>query len=474
MDRAAGALVGMASGDALGAGYEFGGPLPDGAVVDMIGGGAFNWDRGEWTDDTSMAVPILRELAAGEGLDDEATLGRIAGEWQTWAATAKDVGSQTRQVMSLMSEHTEVAARQAALAVHTRSGRSGGNGSLMRTAPVALGYLDDPEGLALAARRISDLTHFDEDAGDACVLWSLAIRAAIVEGRLVIREGLEFLRPERRARWAALLDEAEREHPRDFENNGWVVEALQGAWSAITNGDSLVDVLERAVRGGRDTDTVAAIAGGLAGAFYGVSAVPTRWQRELHGWPGLRYADLVELPTLAVRGGVPTAAIDYTSYGDITSLARHPFDEGVWLGGVGILSSLPSDVDAVVSLCRVAGTPSGISPADHVQVWLIDQVQPSANPHLDFVLAEAADAVAALRAEGKTVLLHCAQGMSRTPAVGAVYAVRHLGVSPVDALAAVEGALPLGNVNAAFRAAVLGLSIADTVDDRVRGDREEP
>ena len=89
--------------------------------------------------------------------------------------------------------------------------------------------------------------------------------------------------------------------PSDFTNNGWVVEALQGAWSAITTtpipqddpatgvfrADHLRLALDAAVRGGDDTDTVAAIAGGLLGAVYGASAVPAEWRRVLHGWPGL-------------------------------------------------------------------------------------------------------------------------------------------------------------------------------------------
>ena len=74
-----------------------------------------------------------------------------------------------------------------------------------------------------------------------------------------------------------------------------MVEALQGAWSAITGTSSLPDGLAAAVRGGRDTDTVAAIAGGLLGAAHGASAFPAPWRDVLHGWPGLRGADLLDL-----------------------------------------------------------------------------------------------------------------------------------------------------------------------------------
>jgi len=90
-------------------------------------------------------------------------------------------------------------------------------------------------------------------------------------------------------------------------SNGWVVAALLGAWSAVSGSTSYADGASRAVNGGGDTDTVAAIAGALLGARYGGSAVPVRWRRVLHGWPGLRARDLVSLAVLTTRGGRPTA-----------------------------------------------------------------------------------------------------------------------------------------------------------------------
>ena len=92
-----------------------------------------------------------------------------------------------------------------------------------------------------------------------------------------------------------------------------------------------------------------------------------------------------------------------------------------------------------------------------MEVWLIDSPDPDRNPHLDHVLTQAADTVAALRAEGRTVLLHCVQAQSRTPAVAALYAARHLGVPPETALAQVTAALPDAHPNPAFRAALARL-----------------
>jgi hypothetical protein len=104
----------------------------------------------------------------------------------------------------------------------------------MRTAPVALAYLDDEAALVQAARSVSELTHYDPEAGDACVLWCLALRHAILTGELDVRIGLQHIGADRRDLWASRLDVAEASRPSDFTNNGWVVEALQGAWSAIT------------------------------------------------------------------------------------------------------------------------------------------------------------------------------------------------------------------------------------------------
>lgn len=461
-DRAAGVMLGLAAGDALGAGYEFGPPF-EGDVV-MAGGGSFNWAPGEWTDDTSMAVPILRGVASGRDLRDEEVLDEIVAAWVDWAKTAPDVGIQLSAILR-KTEPTASAIRKVARVHHERNGRSAGNGSLMRTAPVALAYLNDPEALAEAARAISDLTHFEEDAGDACVLWCLAIRHAVLTGELDVRVGLDALPAPRRERWDALIGEAEAKRPRDFEHNGWVVEAFQAAWSSLVHLREILDVghtradffrqsLENAVRGGRDTDTVAAIAGSLAGAAYGASAVPAEWRRIIHGRPGLRGTDLVRFAVQAVAGEAPAEQIDYTNWGDVSALVQHPHDPGVWLGGVGSLGALPDEVDAVVSLCRVGTKQVPAHIREHLEVRLIDRPDLDENPNLRFVLGGTVDAIAALRAEGRTVLVHCVQAHSRTPTVGVLYATRHLGVPPEQALREVLEALPGSNPNSAFRTVI--------------------
>ena len=188
---------------------------------------------------------------------------------------------------------------------------------------------------------MSELTHYDPEAGDACVLWCLAIRHAVLTGKLDARIGLQHIDPDRREKWASRLDVAEASQPSDFKNNGWVVEALQGAWSAISTTPILQDdpakgvfradhlrlALDAAVRGGGDTDTVAAIAGGLLGAVYGASAVPAEWRRVLHGWPGLASRDLVALATRIVK-----ADKVFSYHVDPMTPVRHPHDDGCVAG----------------------------------------------------------------------------------------------------------------------------------------------
>jgi len=173
----------------------------------------------------------------------------------------------------------------------------------MRTAPVAVAHLGDTEAIVRAATAVSALTHADPRTGEACVLWSLAIDRAVRDEVLYLRSGLIELDDEARGYWTDRIDEAEQGPPGRFTPNGWVVTALQAAWSAIHHtaipqgdpGRHLADSLVAAVRIGNDTDTVAAIAGGLLGARWGAAAVPADWRRISHGYPGLTGDDLIAL-----------------------------------------------------------------------------------------------------------------------------------------------------------------------------------
>ncbi|KOX13863.1 ADP-ribosylglycohydrolase family protein [Nocardiopsis sp. NRRL B-16309] len=353
-DRAAGVLLGAACGDALGVPYEFARRLGDHEVPEMVGGGLGPYAPGEYSDDTQMAVCIAEALRDHDAPLSDRALRQTAEAFLAWRRDgASDIGHQTQKVLGEVeaARGTEGVAEQ--MAAHARrlfeSGLpSAGNGSLMRTGPLALAYLDDPAGLAVAADRYSRLTHGDPLASEACVLWCEGVRRAVVRGDLSgVRAGVELLPMGRQASWAAWLDEAEERPPHAFEGNGFVVRALQAAWSAVSRGEAeeeapgagdagnaglptstegprlqlsrpaahqrpegaareserppsteglrLQRSLWSAVRAGNDTDTVAAIAGALLGARYGASAIPDEYLSVVHGWPGYRAADLAAL-----------------------------------------------------------------------------------------------------------------------------------------------------------------------------------
>lgn len=488
LDRAAGVLVATAAGDALGAGYEFGPALPITTPVTMKGGGPFRFSPAEWTDDTSMAIVIANAIldAADSGRSPGApeSLASMVTGWQAWAAESKDIGAQTSAVLHraarLMAEGQppERAATLAAQGHHDATGRSAGNGSLMRTAPLALAFLDQAADLWDTTSRVSILTHHELDASEACQLWTAAIRHAVLTGRLDVQIGLLQLNSERAGVWLCRIRAAEASQPRDFRNNGWVVEAFQGAWSSIHHAvtaagsvgpESLRLALENAVRGGNDTDTVAAIAGGLIGAAAGYSAVPAEWRRRLHGWGADGELDLVSLALDLAHGARrPNAwprvnTVDYSGWRGTGTVVQHPADPGVWIGGSAQLPfvgspdapthGLPAalgEVSAVVSLCRV-GTDEArhIDSENHVTFWLIDNADPAENAHLEFVLRDAARAVHQFRQEGRTVYLHCVQAESRTPTVAALYGSL-LGGAAMDSLETVSHALPNAHPNSAF------------------------
>jgi ADP-ribosylglycohydrolase len=310
LDRVRGAVLGSAVGDALGAGYEFGSaPLgPDGPA--MIGGGLGDFAPGEWTDDTTMSWCILAVAATGADLRTDLALTAISHLFREWYETGPaDIGIQTRRVLDAAGpEPTSATMLATSYDLHQQTGKSAGNGSLMRTTPVALPHLDDRNAVAEAARKVSALTHYDARAGEACVLWSLAIRHAVLHGEYDLRGQLDALGEDAAAYWSERIDEAETSEPGRFNPNGWVVAALQAAWSAIVHttlspGDasgSFADTLATAIAIGDDTDTVAAIAGSLAGARGGASAVPEVWRGVLHGYPGISGEQLVELANAAV------------------------------------------------------------------------------------------------------------------------------------------------------------------------------
>jgi ADP-ribosylglycohydrolase len=314
-DRAAGVLVGQACGDALGVPYEFGPRLGSSEQPQMRGGGLGPYAPAEWSDDTQMAICIAQTAATGADLTAEAALNEIAERFLNWLETgATDVGVHTRAVLSAARRSQGPPATRLQIESDTRhftTGRTAGNGALMRTAIVGLSAPGERQRTADSALAVARLTHADPLAGDSCILWSEAVRIAVTERRLDLAAGLDLVPPGRRDQWANWIALAERHPPHFFSPNGFTVTALQAAWSAIHSTAIPTDnphihlpqALAAAVRAGDDTDTVAAIAGGLLGGYWGCAALPIEWRRAVHGWPGLNAHDLAKLAILSATGG---------------------------------------------------------------------------------------------------------------------------------------------------------------------------
>ena len=438
-DRAVGAVLASAAGDAMGAPYEFAGPDPA-APCTLEGGGGFRWEPGEWTDDTQMALAVLTVLAAGE--TDPGEIGEAMLRW--FASRPRDVGNQTRAVLADAARH-RVSTAEAAASFQRRSPHAAGNGALMRTGPVALAAIGDRPAVARLATDVAGLTHPHPDSVEACVLWSLAIERAIRTARPdvtfdwvgAVRAGLDHVDPARHAVWNERIDAASGQEPSGFHRtNGWVVGAFQAAIASITSTadtahrapcDHLTAALRAASRAGGDTDTVAAIAGALLGARWGATAVPLSWRRILHGRrtydaAHLSAADLDAMARLALRGGRPDGSgwpgVAHMDYGRMT--ARFVELDGAWFGNTaGIPAAVSDGATVIVSLCRM-GTSDVPEGGEHHRVGLVDTTAGD-NPNAAFVLLDTARTIGDVVASGGRAFTHCAYAEHRAPSVAAAY-----------------------------------------------------
>jgi ADP-ribosyl-[dinitrogen reductase] hydrolase len=458
-DRAVGAVLASAAGDALGAPHEFGPALSSDTVLGMTGGGSFGWAPGEWTDDTQTALAVLLPLAnraTGESLPMDIEQGLLA-----WMRSGPpDIGNQTRAVLAAAINQEENLAKVTA-AWQAKHPDSAGNGSLMRTGPVALATLDR-NALANLAGTVSALTHANHDAVEACVLWTDAIRRAInapasPDGEIdwigLVTAGLDLVAENHHDLWTERFEASRSTPPEEFTPNGWVVSALQAALSALVHTEVPTEqpcrhlrlAIERAVRIGDDTDTVAAITGSLAGAWWGATAVPLEWRRALNGRTTYRdaplnAADLDRIARLAFASG----AKDPTGWPSVASMLPYyqthfpalplasKLDDWITVGNVHALPDQISKVDVVVSLCRMGrvDVPEGV---EHHVIGLLD-TDIDDNPNLKFMLTDTADFLAQCTGEKLRVFVHCVQAQNRTPAVAAAYIVRGRGIDPSKAI----------------------------------------
>jgi ADP-ribosyl-[dinitrogen reductase] hydrolase len=279
-DRARGALLGLAAGDAVGTTVEFMSPGSFEPVTDMVGGGPFGLEPGQWTDDTSMALCLAESLVECGGHDPSDQMQRYLRWWREgyFSATGRcfDIGGTTGSQ----------------LARFERTGQphdpdvdeeSAANGSLMRLAPVAIRWTHDPAMVVEQAAASSRTTHAARRPVDACKLLA-AMTAGLIRGEPLaavfdpgfwtLGELHESVEAVARGSWRA-------KEPPEIRGTGYCVAALEAAIWAVAGARDFRDAVLRAANLGDDADTTAAIAGQLAGAAYGASGIPSGWLARL-------------------------------------------------------------------------------------------------------------------------------------------------------------------------------------------------
>ena len=291
-------IMGVVVGDALGCPVQFEtrAEVARHPLTGMRGYGTFNLPAGSWTDDSSLTLALLESIRRTGVIDYTDIMENFVKWLDDGAFTpygyAYDIGGCT------MSALVRYQRNQDPLKSGCTDEGSNGNGSLMRIMPAVL-YCQ-AHGLPTAEaidiiHRVSALTHAHPRAMIACGLYYFMTLAILTrEGALAerLQAGLDagfafygqrpddlddlvhYDRLRDLGRFAALPED-------QIKSNGYVVHTLEGALWSLLNTDSFEDALLKCVNLGHDTDTVGAVAGGLAGLFYGYDAIPQAWLVEI-------------------------------------------------------------------------------------------------------------------------------------------------------------------------------------------------
>ena len=284
-----GCLLGLAVGDALGGPVEFmtteqiiakrGKP-----VREMIGGGWLKLRPGETTDDTAMARALAESIVAIGGFD----AADVAGRYVRWMERKPpDIGNITR--IALNGWRTGLNVPNAALGAHRQTGgKSAGNGTIMRCAPIALRYADDERRLIDASHDEALITHFDPQAWTGSIAVNLLI-ARLLHGMplaAAIKDVAYRIRrmPKAACEVAEVLEKTHGNLPTGLlPTSGYVLNTLRIAVWALLGHADFEEAVVAAVNLGGDADTQGVVTGALAGALYGLEAIPRRWLDSLAG-----------------------------------------------------------------------------------------------------------------------------------------------------------------------------------------------
>lgn len=283
-DRARGVVLGLACGDALGAPVEFESRTTiaaryPGGLRDFASGGWLNVVPGETTDDTRMAVDLAKTLVETDPPD----MTDLAGRFAAWLREQpKDIGNTTRFAIDrfIAGDPWDVAG-QTALDIRGERGAAS-NGSLMRCAPVAVRFADDPERLRQVSIDSSRVTHAEPRCVWGCVALNQGIAHLLTGGsrECLVEAAVAGIKL---AAVAEAIRCADGRTSAELDGSGFVLNALSIAFWAVQATGTLEDAIVAAAMIGDDTDTNAAVTGALAGALYGAGAIPSRWLDLLHG-----------------------------------------------------------------------------------------------------------------------------------------------------------------------------------------------
>ena len=407
--RALGCLIGGAVGDALGAPFEF---QPSGLYTDhfptpvyggtgeMIGGGSFGWAPGEFTDDTQMAIALACSVVESFGYHAD----HVWESWRVWRRRAADVGITTSYALSF--DHWRDVE-------HPRIESTTANGALMRSFPLTLATLDlDDQAARDIVLHQASLTHHHPAAGWGAWLAVAAMRAAIRGGDpwSTIDRQLALVPEALRDEFASVLSPTWTP-AHDNRSNGNVWTCLGQAVWAVRHASMFDHAVVAAIDLGGDTDTVACVAGALAGAIHGVQSIPSRWTTYLHGHVELpsgrrtfTYQDLLLLGHDLLGLPLPDQPPGEPPAGPME------VDDGVYAANLLGAASVPTDW-GVVSLCRTEEL--FVDHEARRQIYVIDR-EGDRNAALDVAVRDAVRSIEAFRREGRPVVVHCHGGRSRT------------------------------------------------------------
>ena len=277
-DRARGALLGLAVGDAIGTTVEFKQRGTFTPMTDMVGGGPFKLLPGQWTDDTSMALCLAASLVEnGFDMHDQMqrfTLWHDEG-YMSSNGRCFDIGNATSSALERFRRSGNPVAG-------STQADSAGNGSIMRLAPVPIYYLDTPELAIEMSEAQSKTTHRAPECLVACRLLAEALVRALqgLPKEQLMAPSQQIL-PMSDALKSIAVGQYKTKSEIQIRGTGYVVQSLEAAFWCFWQTDSFKDCVLLAANLGDDADTTAAVAGQLAGAFYGETGIPQQWLAKL-------------------------------------------------------------------------------------------------------------------------------------------------------------------------------------------------